>query len=549
MSAPALRRRLLANLPVVALSLAGSFLLLALLEGGLRSAGIGAPDASRASRLRYQQVHLPLLGAAVRDDGVEIWRPADPRLPYQSLLRRKPAGGLRILTLGGSATAGLGFSPNVSFARYLERMLAEHSPGRAVEVGNLGIVAFSSRQVKLLVADASQRYQPDLVVVYSGNNEFLEVHAEKFARARGGVSGALGDALRQTHLFRVVERLVRGAPKPPSLADRRFSNEDLRLTQEVIVREIEMSPAEVEAIVDAYERNIEEMVERARAHDAPILLMTVASNWRWRGREDLPEIGLSELLGEDVPEGEGGLRRARRELDARLAAAARDERSALLYQRALASESLGEFKAARRDYRAAMNEDPHLRRALDAMNDRVRAVAARTGAPLLDTVALLEASAEHGIVGFDAFYDYVHFTPRGALEVAAALVDELEALGLVDRSPHYSARGFAEQELARIAAATTDFLAIDRWLGVGFDLGRIADRDLWKYEKMVQQLDERLAADPRDVRALVYRANARYFELDGAAAAERDYRAALELAPESQVIRGNLVRLRQAGRS
>ena len=55
----------------------------------------------------------------------------------------------------------------------------------------LGIVALSSRQVKLLVEDVCARVAPDVVVVYSGNNEFLELHAEKYARVHAGFASTV----------------------------------------------------------------------------------------------------------------------------------------------------------------------------------------------------------------------------------------------------------------------------------------------------------------------------------------------------------------------
>ncbi len=65
----------------------------------------------------------------------------DVRLPYQTIRQDKPENALRIFTFGGSATAGLGYSPNVTFARHLERLLEMAQPDRVVEVVNLGIVA------------------------------------------------------------------------------------------------------------------------------------------------------------------------------------------------------------------------------------------------------------------------------------------------------------------------------------------------------------------------------------------------------------------------
>ena len=75
---------------------------------------------------------------------------------------------------------------------------------------------------------------------------------------------------------------------------------------------------------------------------------------------------------------------------------------------------------------------------------------------------------------------------------------------------------------------------------------------MWKYERMQRDLDARIEADPEDVAALVYRGNARSFQMLGAADAERDYRAALARAGESGIgadeIRANLDRLLSEGR-
>ncbi len=161
---------------------------------------------------------------------------------------------------------------------------------------------------------------------------------------------------------------------------------------------------------------------------------------------------------------------------------------------------------------------------------------------------MLASHAENGIVGFGEFYDYVHFTPRGAMLVAAALLDELRRLELVPKAARFDAAGFLSNQLARLASADADALAVEDWLGFSFEKALLWDRGLWKYERMRKDLDERLARNPRDVRALVYRGNAHFFDLRGAAAAGRDYRNALAVAPERSEIRANLDRLFAEGR-
>jgi tetratricopeptide (TPR) repeat protein len=544
MPANPLRHPWLANLVLVGGSLLVTVLLLAVLEAALRFTGIGAPDAGRPSRLKYQQIYLPVFEPATRPDGTQILRTTDSRLPYQSILADKPANGLRVFTFGGSATAGLGFSPNVTFARHLERMLTAAYPDRYVEVVNLGIVALAARQVKLLAEDAMRRYSLDAAIVYSGNNEFLEIHAEKYAKTQGNVLTNLRDRLFQTNLYRLVDRVVHGGPETPSLATQDFSREDLRMTENEIIAGIEMKPEEVAAIVDRYEGTIEDIAISARESGTPLVLMTVASNWKWRGREDLPADWLDEL----VPAGDGPeperYREAIRILGQRLQTSPADEQSAIRFKRAVAAEALGDFAAARTDYRAAMNSDPHLRRALDAQAERVRRVAERHRVPLVDVIEYLSADALHGIIGFGEFYDYVHFTPRAVVLVAAETFRTLLASGVLPEPGGFDVDAYVRDRLAWQASLTRDPLAIGDWLGIGEDLDRLADRDLWKYDKFLKSLDERIEQNPQDVAALVYRGNARAFRIDGAAQAARDYQAALALAQDNAVIGDNLEQLR-----
>ena len=91
------RSSVAANLALLAASLVATLLMIALVEGALRLLSIGAPDESHASRLRYQQIFLPILESAARPDGTRVWRPSDKRLPYETMLVHKPANALRVI--------------------------------------------------------------------------------------------------------------------------------------------------------------------------------------------------------------------------------------------------------------------------------------------------------------------------------------------------------------------------------------------------------------------------------------------------------------------
>jgi lysophospholipase L1-like esterase len=526
--------------------------ILAAIEATLRWRGIGEPHPSRASRLKYQHVFQPTFTPSQLADGTDVLVPSDARLPFQWIRSDKPERALRVAAFGGSAMAGLGHSPNASFSRYLEQMLRKADPSRTIEVLNLGIVALSSAQVRLLVEDVSARYQPDVVLVYSGNNEFLEVHAEKyFAKHASWLDRTAGE-LRRSNLYRVFERMLRRSARDPSIArTSELTAENLRLTQREIVRGVELTPQELAAVIERYAENIDMIAAAAQAAGAYTVLMTVASNWEWRGREDLPADWLEEFAQDADPnpdaEPVAACKRARMLLDRQLDDALPRERSELLFRRAVCARRLGDFTSARSDYRSAMNEDPHLRRALDAANARVREVAAVRGTALIDTIEVLAVRSEHGIIGFDVFYDYVHFTPPGAMWVAAAIFDELTRGGVVEPNT-FDANDWVQEAIERLERRKLDALGVEDWIGFNFDRVALTDRDLWKYQRGLDDLDRRIEQSPGDARMRIYRGNAHSFQLDGAGEAAAMYRSALELWPEALEARANLDRLAREGR-
>jgi tetratricopeptide (TPR) repeat protein len=527
---------LIASLCVTAVLLMG-------LEGLLRLTGVGSLHPSQASRLRYQQVYLPMFEAGRRPDGSDAWVTVDGRIPAQSVLRDKPADVFRVFAAGGSATAGLGYSPNVTFSRHLERMLRLALPDREIEVINLGVVALSSGQVRWIVDDVCRHQDPDLVVVYSGNNEFLEIHASKYAALLNPGGPSLAGRLAGTNLFRFISGLTREAPRGRDVSMADMATADSRVPETEIVAAIEISAAEQAGIVDAYEVNLEAMVASAQATDTPLLLMTVASNWEWRGKDDLPGSWLAELL-ELEPTGETpDFEQAMQRLEQGLANAAPEDRHDWLFKRATLLASEERWDEAVAAYRASMNSDPRQRRATDELADRVRVVAARHGVALIDTIERLGKLAGHGLVGFDEFYDYVHFTPRGCVLVAAEILRVLQRDGVLPARLPFDLDEHIATETSWYAEVQHDPLDVDRWLGVGGDVSRLWDRDLWKHQSVLRELDERVSLDRTDVEALIWHGNAMFFSVGGQAAARRDYETALELEPDNAAARANLERL------
>jgi lysophospholipase L1-like esterase len=84
----------------------------------------------------------------------------------------KPAGGIRVIALGGSTTFGLYVGAEAAFPASLEVRLSALAGGRGVEGLNLGCAGFASDRVLALLRSVLA-LEPDLVVVYTGHNEML----------------------------------------------------------------------------------------------------------------------------------------------------------------------------------------------------------------------------------------------------------------------------------------------------------------------------------------------------------------------------------------
>ncbi len=140
--------------------------LLLLLEGGLRVAGYGRaasfliPDAE-PGWYRTNPDYLALFMPESFD-----LRPLNFRVAA-----RKPAHTLRIVVLGESAAQGVP-APEFGLAPQLRAQLRARYPERHIEVLNTGIVAINSHVVYQVARDLA-RFEPDLFVVYLGNNEVV----------------------------------------------------------------------------------------------------------------------------------------------------------------------------------------------------------------------------------------------------------------------------------------------------------------------------------------------------------------------------------------
>jgi lysophospholipase L1-like esterase len=362
---------------------------------------------------------------------------------YDSFAAQKPANEFRIFCLGESTVQGNPFTIETAFTTWLEIALAAADPSRRWEVVNCGGISYASYRL-VPVLEEVLRYEPDLVMLCVGHNEFLEDRAYESIARRGRVLNAALERAARLRTFALVREgflRVRGRPEAAESRPVLPTEVDALLDYRGGLEEYHRDEAWHEGVIAHYRYNVRRMVEMARAAGVEMILMNPVSNYcdsppfKSEHRADLSKEELAEWDA-IVEEGHRHLRRGNYDLVRAIELFERATRLDPLhaggfYNLAKAYQAAGRIDEAREAYRKAKDLDVCPLRILQPMNDAVFEIARETGTPLLDVHELFEERSEDKIVGGDWLVDHVHPSIEGHQLLADVLAELLIAQGKV----------------------------------------------------------------------------------------------------------------------
>lgn len=405
------------------MALAAGFVLL--VEGALRLFGFGGYPSTIV-----RKVHTPQGEVCITDTpGPASYFYANRSKPgandQYDFLDPKPAGTVRIFLGGESAMKGfpqpMAFSP----AAFLTAMLSDVWPERRVEVINLGTTAVASFPVLGMVTEALD-YEPNLVVVHCGHNEFYGAYGVASLHSAGNRPWALAlnRTLRSTAIMQAVDRVIGGAS---------VGAPDKTL-MEVMVGQSYLAPDS--PIREAAARNlgyhIAEIIERCEARGVSVLVCTQPSNERDLaplGSEDLSTLSgeAQQRVGQLMKAGEGKLLTsaagAAEDFAAVIAIYPDHARAHFLLGKALLAAN--KPAEAAEHFRRAIDLDPMPWRAPSLSMKAVRAAAEGGGAWLCDAQKSFREASPGGCIGWELMDDHVHPTLVGQAQLARAIVETL----------------------------------------------------------------------------------------------------------------------------
>jgi len=344
--------------------------------------------------------------------------------------KQKEPGIIRVFVLGESAAQGVP-DPDFGIASHLRAQLKARYPGKSFEVFNLGITAIDSHVVYRIVKQ-SAAFEPDLLVIYMGNNEVVGPYGP--GCAYGSYSPPLwiiraGTWVRSTRTGQVMGSVLGRLMHPGGKAQ---SWRGMETFSDSAVR---AGDPGLEAMYANFSANLRDMVDVARSSGTRVVLSTVVANLKdsapfisehrtgistedatsWKSAHDAGVIAWD--LG-DSKSAASSLEEALR-ID--------PEYAETHFRLGELAEVLGNEAVARRHYLDALHWDALRFRPEGRLNEIIRQVAHESG----EIVTLVDAAKAMGsdpgsqgpIAGRPILFDHVHFNWDGNFQLGLMLSD------------------------------------------------------------------------------------------------------------------------------
>lgn len=412
-------------------------------------------------------------------------------LPEASFVVPKPAGHFRVFCLGESTTRGYPFPPDVAWPAVLERRLRVLYPGREIEVINVGGNSYGSGRI-LAVLRGILKYQPDLLIIATGHNEFVE---DSFRAAVAQQPRPLSWA-HNLYLARAIQRLL---PRQEQKATFLVVNDDDNAAGFLFSPQAEntvyrVTEARRQSTLAAMAVNLAEMTALARSEQIPLFLCTEPSNltdWPPDADATRPVAEQRERWEKLWQEGRGLVAESRL-VDGleRFTSAARiwHGNAEFCYEFGQLLLRTGKIAEARPWLVRARDLDPSPVRSSTAIQGLVRHAASGVGVFFVDLAGPFDDLIFGGTDVWELLVDYVHPSPRGHAEMATLVAGALTKVLPEWGNPAPVSADFAVAERVRTSPVMNDLSADLCFVrGEVFDRKGIFDRAAEMYQLSIER--------------------------------------------------------------
>lgn len=380
----------------------------------------------------------------------------EPDPAIRALAPERGASERRIFCVGASLTAGYPYGGYASFARQMHVGLEASHPEAEAFVHEYAKPALDSRELATIVDRILERYDPSLICVTLGSNEFANRIFSGEYLVPPTLLGKIGErASRARVLFRMLPRtgsLGEESALQKQLQQRIFDAE----VGKPVFDALPVPERDTAILVRRMRRMMRRMSRACADKDVPLVFLVAVYGlggfWPW---------GIS---GEKVPEIDALVRATWTGFDAQVARGMRPrveslleryaQRADLQFLHGMVLREVGELAAARAAFERARDRDTVPMHQTGPMRLAIYDVARELGRPCfaLDDAFVTDGSP---LPDVREYLDYGHLSAAGNRRAAAWLVEHLVSLGHLPPMPDGWRVPFEAAARARVAAATS----------------------------------------------------------------------------------------------
>ena len=347
---------------------------------------------------------------------------------------KKSRDTFRIFCLGGSTVQGRPYSIETSFTSWLRLALQTQHPEKKFEVINCGGVSYASYRLVPVLQECLNQYDPDLILICTGNNEFLEDRSYRFTKK---FAPSLDPVLRFARSSRLIQSVIslanhnRSSDTPHSTLDGQVN---AMLDYERGIERYHRNEAWQTSVKDHFRLNIHRMLRICNDRRVPVMLVSPCFNLK-----DSPPFKseASKTLDKEASQKwKSHLKAASDNMRDDLDKAIAQLQKALSIDKGYAATwyALGQaylqkshFQKAKQCFQQALELDVCPLRVNTALRATLKQAAKNWSVLFYDLQELAAEDSTLGIVGNEFLIDHVHPTIRGHQRIGIELARRIQS--------------------------------------------------------------------------------------------------------------------------
>lgn len=409
------------------------FSIFGIIEATCRLAGWGAT----APVSTYEEFHAARPLFRLNPEASEYRIAQERRLYFaeESFPAVKSPNVRRIFLLGGSTVQGRPFSIPTSFGTFLKIALKHADPDTEWQVINCGGISYASYRLLPIIRECIN-YQPDLFIVCTGHNEFLECVTYGEVISASLTLRLAHSWLNASHSIRLVRSMVQpnenGTPGDAAPANILPEEVDAMLDHQGGLEIYTRHALGKDNIASQFGLNLQQMADLCRTHDVPLVFVSPASNLG-----DCPPFKsqFSDTIDTET----------KRHLTEQLQQAAERQKDDLprsiqllktiteqdpafafsWYQLGRSLRMANRTEDAKAAFVRARDEDVCPLRMTSALEKELLRVAIENDVPFVSLQHVMEHRCRDGIVDSSVLVDHVHPSFRSNQQIALELIKQL----------------------------------------------------------------------------------------------------------------------------